>query len=273
MEWFVEEYNGAALKIAVKKKIVEKLSKFQKIEIYETVSFGKMLVLDGKIQLTEKDEAFYHEMLVHVPLISHKDPKKVLIVGGGDGGSLREVLKHDPEEAVLVEIDGEVIELSKKYLGIDGGAFEDNRVSVLVEDGYEFLKESKEKFDVIIVDGTDPNPFSMRISEEEFYGLSNKKCDIFTTQSQSPFAQRDYFKQVVRSLKKSFESFKIYLGFVPTYPLGLWSYAIAKNFELDLDVVKERFESRELKTKYYSPEVHVASFSLPRWIEKLIEEA
>ena len=273
MDWFVERYNGAAIQIAVKEKVIEKRSKFQKIEIFDTFDFGKMLVLDGKVQLTERDEAFYHEMLVHVPLISHKNPKKVLIIGGGDGGSLREVLKHDPSEVLLVEIDRDVIELSKKFLGIDGGAFKDERVAVLVEDGYEFLRSSKEKFDVIIVDGTDPNPFSVRISEEEFFEVAEKRCDIFATQSQSPFAQRDYFKQVVRNLKKIFSFFKIYLGFVPTYPLGLWSYAIAKYAEIRLEVVRRRFEERSISTNYYTPEVHVASFSLPKWVEQLVENS
>ncbi len=270
MEWFVEDYDGSALRIAVKRKLIDLRSNFQKIEIYETVSFGKMLVLDGKVQLTEKDEAFYHEMLVHVPMFSHENPRKVLIIGGGDGGSLRETLKHEPDEVVMVELDETVVELSKKFLKIDRGAFDDPRVTILYEDGYEFLKSSKENFDVIIVDGTDPNAFSLRISTVDFYKTCKKRCDVFATQSQSPFAQEEYFKQVISDIKKAFEDFAVYLGFVPTYPLGMWSYTIAKEFELNVQTLKKRFEDRKVETRYYTPEVHVASFSLPKWVQNII---
>ncbi len=269
MEWFIEKYNGLALMIQIKKRLVKKESKFQKIEIYNTTDFGKMLVLDGKIQLTERDEAFYHEMLVHVPMFSHKNPKKILVIGGGDGASVREVIKHNPDEIFLVEIDRDVIELSKKYLKVDKGALDDKRTKIIIEDGYNFLKETKEKFDVIIVDGTDPNRYSERIIKHEFYRICNKKCEIFATQSQSPFQQKDYFISMIKEIKKSFDFFKPYIGFVPSYPSGLWSYIIAKYVELDLEVLKKRFNERDVKTCYYKPELHVACFELPRWLEEL----
>lgn len=269
MEWFEESYGNSALKIRIKKVILDFQSKYQRIQLFDTYDFGKMLVLDGKIQLTERDEALYHEMLVHVPLFTHKNPEKVLIIGGGDGGSLREVLKHDVNEAVMVEIDEDVIETSKKHLKIDKGAFNDPRATVLVEDGIDFVMNAKERFDVIIVDGTDPNPFSEHIMSKEFYEACRKISDVFATQSQSPFIQQDYFKAIYRNISEVMPV-RIYINFVPTYPLGLWSYMIHSKEFPTLEELKRRFEERRVQTVHYNPEVHVASFALPEWIKKLL---
>jgi len=271
MEWFVEYYNGSALMIGVKKLIFEKKS-LQHIQIFDTVDFGRMLVLDGKVQLTERDEAFYHEMLVHPAMLTHDNPKKVLVIGGGDGGAVREVLKHDPEEVVMVEIDRDVIEACRKYLGIDGGALRDGRVSVVNEDGVEFVRNCGESFDVVVVDGTDPNPVSQSLISSEFYSRCGEISEIFVTQSQSPFAQREYFEAILRNAR--FRSRRVYLGFVPTYPHGLWSYLMGSNRRSvvpDYEVIRRRFEGREIKTIYYTPEVHLASFVLPKWLEDMIE--
>ena len=270
MEWFVEYYNGSALMIRVRELLFERRG-IQHIQIFDTVDFGKMLVLDGKVQLTERDEAFYHEMLVHPAMFMHEDPKKVLIVGGGDGGAVREVLKHDPSEIVVVEIDRDVIEACRRFIGVDEKAFDDPRVSVINEDGVEFVRNSEERFDVIIVDGTDPNPVSQSLISKEFYERCGELCDYFVTQSQSPFIQRDYFEAILRNAR--FENKRIYLGFVPTYPHGLWSYLIGSNrmpIELDLDIIKRRYEEKKMETVYYTPEVHVASFALPKWIEEIV---
>ncbi len=269
MDWFVEYYNGSALMIKVKKLIFEKKG-LQHIQIFETVDFGKMLVLDGKIQFTERDEAFYHEMLVHPAMIMHENPSKVLVIGGGDGGTVREVLKHDPNEVVMVEIDRNVIELCRKFIGIDRGALNDERVSVINEDGVEFVRSSKERFDVIIVDGTDPNPVSQSLISKEFYSICGEISDYFVTQSQSPFAQREFFEAILRNAK--FRERRIYLGYVPTYPSGLWSYLIGSNrrkIQPDLETIRRRFEERRIETTYYTPEVHVSSFILPKWLEDL----
>ncbi len=246
MDWFIEYYNGSALMIRVKRKIFEKKG-IQHIQIFETVDFGKMLVLDGKIQLTEKDEAFYHEMLVHPAMLMHENPLKVLVIGGGDGGAVREVLKHDPDEVVMVEIDRDVIEACRKFVGIDRGALEDKRVSIINEDGVEFVRNSDERFDVIVVDGTDPNPVSQSLVSREFYSHCGRISDYFVTQSQSPFVQREYFEAILRNAQ--FENRRIYIGFVPTYPLGLWSYLIGSNkrrIELDVERIRDRFEERRI---------------------------
>ena len=270
MDWFIEYYNGSALMIRVRRKIFEKRG-IQHIQIFETVDFGKMLVLDGKVQLTEKDEAFYHEMLVHPAMLMHENPSKVLVIGGGDGGAVREVLKHDPDEVVMVEIDRDVIEACRKFVGIDRGALEDKRVSIINEDGVEFVRNTDEHFDVIVVDGTDPNPVSQSLVSREFYSHCGRISDYFVTQSQSPFVQREYFEAILRNAQ--FENRRIYIGFVPTYPLGLWSYLIGSNkrrIELDVERIRDRFEERRIETVYYTPEVHVASFSLPKWLEDVV---
>ncbi len=266
MDWFVEYYNGCGLTIKLRRKIYE-ASGVQKIEIYETESFGKMLVIDGKIQLTEFDEAIYHEMLVHVPMLSHSDPKKVAIVGGGDGGALREVLKHDVERAVLVDIDRNVIDLCRKYIGIDKKAFEDERVEVVISDGKEFLANC-ERFDVVIVDSTDPVGVSDTLFDKEFFELAAKKCGVFCCQSQSPLIQKEYFKKLIEN-SRVFGKRKVYTSCIPTYPLALWSFIIAGNF--DFGRLEERFERLRGKTKHYNPEVHKAAFALPEWLKKEVE--
>ena len=273
-QWFVEGYDGSALMIKVRKTLFEKKS-LQHIQIFETESFGKMLVLDGKIQLTEKDEAMYHEMLVHVPLFMIDEPKKILVIGGGDGGTVREVLKHEPAEVVMVEIDKEVVDACQKYIGLDCGALKDNRVTILFEDGIEFVKSAREKFDMVIVDGTDPNPVSKNLVAEEFYRQCSRVARLFATQSQSPFAQEEYFAELIRNARKGFDFSLVYLNYVPTYPLGLWSYLLASNNELNLDYeeIKRRWEERKIETKHYNPELHVASFALPEWLKrKLVED-
>jgi spermidine synthase len=270
-QWFIELYNGSGLMVKIKDTLYDEKS-LQHIQIFETESFGKMLVLDGKIQLTERDEAMYHEMLVHVPLFSISDPQRILIIGGGDGGSVREALKHDPSEVLLIEIDREVYDSCRRYIGIDGGALKDERVSVLFEDGIDFVRNAKEKFDAIIVDGTDPNPVSGSLVVEEFYENCRRISDIFATQSQSPFVQRNYFTEIFDNAKKVFEFCSVYINYVPTYPLGLWSYVLASGSSIevikpDYKVLKERWDERRIETKHYNPEIHIASFALPEWLK------
>ncbi len=263
---FTEYYNGCGITIKVKRKIVEEIG-VQKIEIYETESFGKMLVIDGKIQFTEFDEAFYHEMLVHVPMLTHPNPRRVLIIGGGDGGALREVLKHNPEEVTLVEIDKSVIDLCRKYVGLDRGAFEDDRVEVVIEDGLKFLKTCK-MYDVVIVDSTDPVSVSSTLFDVEFFEAASKKCDVFCCQAQSPLIQKEYFTTLLRN-SKPLGKRRVYLSVVPTYPLALWGFLIAGDVE---KFYEDRFKILKGKTKYYNPEVHRAAFSLPEWLKREVSE-
>ncbi|MCS7121072.1 MAG: spermidine synthase [Archaeoglobaceae archaeon] len=266
MEWFVEKYDGSGIMIKVKKKIVE-VQSLQKIEIYETENFGKMLVIDGKVQLTEFDEFIYHEMLVHVPMMIHRDPREVLIIGGGDGGTLREVLKHDVEKVVLVEIDEKVVELSKKYLKIDHGAFEDKRLEIVVEDGRDYVNYCK-KFDLILVDSTDPVGVSDPLFGKDFFEVAKDKCDILCTQAQSPLIQRDLFLKIWK-FSKVFGKRKVYLSTIPTYPFALWAFVLAGDVD---NFYPERFEKIRKKVRHYNLDVHRSAFSLPGWLRDVLEQ-
>lgn len=265
---FIERYDGSALMISVKRKIAEATG-IQKIEIYETESFGKMLVIDGKIQLTEFDEFIYHEMLVHVPMNSCKKAKKVLIIGGGDGGALREVLKHEIEKAVIVEIDHNVIKLCKEHLGIENKAFEDPRVEIVIEDGRKFL-EHCENFDVIIVDSTDPIGVSDPLFGKDFFELCNEKCTVICGQSQSPLIQKNYFRKMLSS-SSSLRNRAVFIATIPTYPMALWSFIIGGNY--DFRYVRKNFKKIKGKTRHYNPEVHFSAFMLPEWLRKEVENA
>ncbi|RLI86155.1 MAG: spermidine synthase [Archaeoglobales archaeon] len=269
---FVERYNGSGLILDVERLIYE-FRGIQNIQIFETKSFGKMLVIDGKVQFTERDEAFYHEMLVHPVMMVHENPRRVLVIGGGDGGAVREILKHNPREVVVVEIDENVVRACRRYVGIDRGALDDERVGIKFEDGFKFVRYCNTHFDVIIVDGTDPNPVSQVLTSREFYDCCARICEYFVTQSQSPFVQSEHFKSIYRNAK--FKNKAVYLGFVPSYPHGLWSYLIGSDVRdifIDLEVLRERFEERGIETVYYTPEVHVSAFALPRWVKDVLSK-
>jgi len=267
MDWFIEYHDGTAFMVKIHEKLYESKN-LQKIEIYST-SMGKMLVLDGKIQFTEKDEMIYHEMLVHVPMMMHPSPKKILIIGGGDGGAAREVLKHSPGDVTIVEIDKNVVESCRNYIGIDRGSLDDERVSIIYEDGMEFVKKTSYHYDVTIVDGTDPNIFSSHITGRMFYADITKISDIMVTQSQSPFFQKKYFKSIVRN-SSFLENRRFYVSFMPSYPSGIWSFMIAGKYEMDEEKILQRYVERGIKTIHYNPELHMASFSLPNWIKEMI---
>jgi len=268
-----ERGDGYGIMFEAYKKIYE-LEGIQKIEIYDT-KFGKMLIIDGCIQLVEMFEKSYHEMLVHVPMITHPSPKNVLIIGGGDGGAVREVLKHNPESVTVVEIDRNVIELCRKYVKIDGGAFNDSRIEIRIEDGMRYIEKAAKEdkyFDVLIVDGTDPSPASSSLFSKEFFITCSKIADIFCMQSQSPVLQKKYFKLIV-SNSAVFNKRAFYVSCIPMYPGGMWSFLIASNrfnVHMCLDDIKKRFAERNLRTEHYTPQLHVSAFSLPRWMYRLI---
>ena len=266
----VIEKHGCVLFGLEGEKIVEKKG-MQKIEVLSTC-MGKVLVIDGKIQLSEKDESFYHEMLVHVPLLMHPNPEKVLIIGGGDGGAAREVLKHHPKRVVLVEIDKDVIEICRRYISIDKGALE--RVEIVLKEGLDFVSNCNEKFDVVIVDGSDPDALSKPLISKKFYRECFKICDLLVTQSQSPYLQKDYFLAILKN-SECFPHRAVYLSFVPTYPSGMWSFLLCskKPLVLNKEEIVERFKKREIETIYYTPELHLASFAMPKWLKEILNQS
>ncbi len=282
--WFFESSlpnceQSFKIGINTKKKLYSGKSKFQEIEIYDTDYFGKMLVLDGIIQTTEKDNFIYHEMLCHTPLFYHPNPKKVLIIGGGDGGALREVLKHQIEEAWMVEIDGEVVELCKKHMPtLSDGAFENEKTNLIIGDGKETIKNHKNYFDVIIMDLSDPEGPAEELITEEFYqDVKNALTEngVISIQSGSFEFQPTEVATIHQRVKNIFESVKAHKAVVPTYQGCEFSFIMAAKFDLNSVTEKEinyRFNKLNLENlKYYTPEIHFASAVLPKYLQNIFK--
>jgi spermidine synthase len=272
--WYTEkqtEHFGITAKI--KQTHHTEQTEFQKLDMIETEEFGNMLVLDGMVMTTEKDEFVYHEMVAHVPLFTHPNPKNVLVVGGGDGGVIREILKHPSvEKATLVEIDGKVIEYSKKYLPTIAGALDDPRVDVQVDDGFMHIAKSENEYDVIMVDSTEPVGPAVKLFEKGFYeGISKalKEDGIFVAQTDNPWFHSQLITKVFRDVKEIFPITRLYTANIPTYPSGLWTFTIASKKHDPLEVEESRFH--EIETKYYTKELHKAAFALPRFVADLVK--
>lgn len=261
----------------VKNVLYSGKSEFQKIDILDTEFFGRVLLLDGLVMTTEKDEIFYHEMIAHIPMISHPAPKDILVIGGGDGGTIREVLRHPSvKRAVLCEIDGEVIEVSKKFLPQLASALDDPRVDIQVRDGIEYIAQSKNEFDIILIDSTDPMGPGEGLFTEEFYKNVNaalKDGGIMVCQSESPFADQKEIKMMQPLLKKAFPIVKTYAGPMPTYPGGYWSWTFCSNTVTPLEFVDEtRADEIAKGSKLYNKDLHRAVFALPNFVKELVGE-
>jgi spermidine synthase len=254
-------------------------SEHQHLILFENAIMGRVLTLDGVVQTTEKDEFTYHEMIVHVPILAHGAARRILVIGGGDGGAVEEVFKHATVEcAVLVDIDRTVIELSKRYLGaICGRAFDDPRLDLVIADGTKFVAESTARFDVIIVDSTDPIGPGTALFSAEFHA-GCRRClapgGILVTQNGVPFTQGAELQNSLTSLCSLFADARCYLTNVPSYiggPLALgWASDNAELWRTPLETLERRFKQSAIDTRYYTPAVHQAAFALPRYIEELI---
>jgi spermidine synthase len=279
--WFYESlFPLVKLGLKVKETLVSNKSEYQKISILDTYQFGKVLVLDGVVQTTERDEFIYHEMLTHLPMLSHPNPERVLIIGGGDGGILREVLKYPVKEVFLVEIDEKVIEFSKTHLSaICRNSFNDRRANIIIDDGVNFVKKGKGKFDVLIVDSSDPAGPAKVLFSSKFYSdvfnILSHDYGIFAQQTGSSFLQREELPYVYRRLKKIFPFVGTFLTAVPTYVGGLFSLVFASKgidpLKIRLSEIEKRYRKLKLKTRYYNPKIHLASFALPTYIRENVE--
>ncbi len=281
--WFNETlYPGWGQRFQVTRLLAQVKSDYQAIEVFESASHGRVLALDGAIQITEADEFVYQEMLAHVPLLAHGAARRVLIIGAGDGGVLRRVLQHrTTEQAVMVEIDGEVIRLSKEFLpSIAGEAWADPRAQVIVGDGIAYVAEAAPgSFDVIIVDSTDPVGVGEALFTDAFYadcarilapdGLVVNQCGV-------PFMQPDELRDTSRRRARAFPHVSAYVAAVPTYVGGLMTLGIAAKAPGIGQVPVETISARAVqagilgRTRYWSPEVHAAAFHLPPYIAELL---
>ncbi|MBE0482968.1 MAG: polyamine aminopropyltransferase [Bacterioplanes sp.] len=282
MSQFVSErlYSDYAQSFAVSELLFEVKTEHQHLEIYQTPFLGRVMLLDGVVQTTEKDEFIYHEMMVHVPLFAHPNPKRVLIIGGGDGGILREVLRHkNVEHVTQVEIDGSVIDMCKAYFpNHSQGAFDDPRANIVIADGKAFVTECQDTFDVIISDSTDPIGPGEVLFTSDFY-QDEKTClnpgGIMVAQNGVPFMQGDEVSNTYQRLQRLYQDAYFYVAPVPTYTGGFmtlaWATDDASLRQQDSATIAARYEQAGFATRYYNPDIHVASFALPNYIRQLLK--
>ncbi len=259
--------------------LYESHTEHQHLIIFENDTFGRVLMLDGVVQLTERDEFVYHEMMAHPALMAQPEPKRVLIIGGGDGGVLREVLRHPSvERAVLCEIDQSVIDLSRRYLDfISNGAFDDPRAQVLIADGTQFVAETDERFDAILVDSTDPIGPAVALFTRDFYANCKRALNeggVLVAQSGLPFLQGNQLRDVQKSFGALFADASAYIMTTPTYIGGPMSASFGSDdparLTPTLDTLKARRATVDGDMQYYTPEVHLAAFALPAYVTRRI---
>ncbi|EPZ52607.1 polyamine aminopropyltransferase [Alicyclobacillus acidoterrestris] len=270
--WFTELQNeNLSIGLRIEKTLHSEVTPYQTLDVYETKQYGRLLVLDGCVMTTDKDEFVYHEMLSHVPMHTHPNPKNVLVVGGGDGGIIREVIKHPSvERAVLAEIDGAVVEASKKYFPQIAAGLSDPRVDVQIVDGIKYVEDHPDTFDVILIDSTDPigpavGLFSKKFYESVFRAL--KSDGVMAAQTESPFVNQELIQNVMRDVRGTFPISQLYLAHVPTYPTGMWSFTMGSKVHRPQDVQTCRVQN----TRYYNAQVHHASLALPQFVKELVE--
>jgi|SRR5699024_5939347 len=264
---------------SIDKMLYEERTELQHLVIFENSRMGRVMALDGAIQTTEADEFFYHEMLTHVPILAHGKARKVLIIGGGDGGMLREVCRHaSVEQITMVEIDQAVVDMCKKYLPRhSNGAFDDPRVNLVIEDGMRFVAQCTEKFDVIISDCPDPTGPAEVLFSEGFYQAC-QRCltagGIFVAQNGTPFLQLDELKSTASNIKELFADWHFYHAAVPTYIGGSMTFAWATDNpelrQLPLHRLRQRYLASGISTRYYNADIHHAAFALPQYVLEAI---
>ena len=277
-EWFSETlYKDFQQSFLVEKTLFKGRTQFQDALIFHNSRFGHVLTLDGVVQTTERDEFCYHEMMVHVPLIAHGAAQKVLIIGGGDGGILREVLKHPHAQPTMIELDKTIVKICREYMPtLSDGAFDNERAAIRFMDGIKFVRSTDEKFDVIIVDSTDPIGPSEVLFTEEFYrncARCLKERGVLVTQTGVTYMQGEEARNTYRRMKKLFADPSLFITQVPTYGAGYmtfgWGCQSSEPRMTPLEVIERRLKPLNLNLKYYSAAIHIASFALPGYIEDL----
>jgi spermidine synthase len=277
-DWYLEFDRGGYVQgLRVRSRLAKTKTPFQQLEIIETDLFGRCLILDNALQTSERDEFMYHEMLVHTALMTHPNPDRVLIIGGGDGGSLRRALMHRQTRPIQVEIDEAVISFCREHIpAISNGAFDNPRAQVVIADGFEYMRQHRGQFDVVIVDSTDPVGPAIPLFEEPFYRdvfAALAEGGLMVAQSNSPIYMQKELASQRTNLRAVFPIVRTYLGAVPMYPGGVWSYTIASKQHDPMSVAPEAIATRlsesTIETRYYSPQVHRAAFQLPGFIAEL----
>lgn len=279
--WFTEQHtDDVRFSIRVKKQLYSDKSYYQKIDVYDTFEFGRVLVLDGYIMLTEKDEFIYHEMIVHVPMACNPDIRNVLVIGAGDGGTIRELCRYPGIESIdMVEIDEQVVKVCKEYLPQTACALDDPRVHLHIADGLKFVRNVENAYDLIIVDSTDPFGPGEGLFTKEFYGncfTALRDKGILTNQHESTYynSYTDMVQRTHRRMRAVFPVAMVYQAHIPTYPSGHWLFGFAsKNTHPVYDFQPERWLALGLQTKYYNTDLHVGCFALPNSVKEVLADA
>jgi spermidine synthase len=277
--WTIETLHGDhAQALRETRVLYDSQTAHQRLRVFENGIFGRVLTLDDVVQVTERDNFIYHEMLTHVPILAHGAVRRVLIVGGGDGGMAREVLRHaSVDHVTMVEIDAGVVDFSKEYLpAISDGAFDDTRLELVIADGAEFMRRDGPGYDVIIVDSTDPIGPGEVLFTDTFYGHAKRRLapgGILVTQNGVPFLQGAELTGTMRAFRALFADATCYLATVPTYAGGPMAFGWGTDGDaraVPLDLLEARFAASSLTPGYYTPEVHKAAFALPGYVKALM---
>lgn len=262
--WFSERYSdNVQLSFRVRDQLLSVKTDYQRIDLFDTYDFGKLLAIDGTVQLTEYDEYIYHEMITMMPFFhSVRKPETALIIGGGDGGAARSLLGLGVRDIVNVEIDSQVVEISKKYFPELAASFSDRRCRLIIGDGIDYVRKSEQKFDLIIIDSTDPEGPAVSLFSREFYEMCAGRLSesgIVVAQSGSPFYQRETFRMAYDGMVHAFPHVKVYTAFIPTYPSGFWSFTMGSNSVMN--PVKDM-----VRGKYFNQEIAEGAFKLPQFM-------
>lgn len=277
--WYTEQHTpNVRFSIKVTDLLYTSHSGIQQIDVFESKEFGRFLTLDGLMMVTEKDEFIYHDMMVHVPMAVKRDAKKILVIGGGDGGTVRELTRYLAVETIdLVEIDEEVVRVCKKYLPQTACSLDDPRVNIFYEDGLRFVRSKINEYDLILVDSTDPFGPGEGLFTREFYGNCHKalKADgVLVNQHESPYYDfyADSMQRAHKRIEEYFPVCRVYQAHIPSYPSGHWLFGFAsKSLDPVLDLDAGKWEELGLHTRYYNTQIHSGSFALPTYVKELLD--
>lgn len=278
--WYSEYHTpNVRFSIKLRRQLHFEQSDYQKISVFDSLEFGRFLTLDGVMMLTERDEFIYHEMITHVPMAVKPDIKNILVIGAGDGGVARELSKYKSIEHIdLVEIDERVVDVCKEFLPQTACGFDDERITLHFKDGLKFVRNIENKYDLIIVDSTDPSGPGEVLFTKEFYGNCYKALTengIMVNQHESPFYKEDSkaMKDAHRRISSVFPLCRVYQAHIPTYPSGHWLFGFAsKGLHPVKDIQEDIWNALGLKTKYYNTNLHKGAFYLPSYVEEALRE-
>lgn len=277
--WFTERHTpNVKFSINIDRQLYCGQSDFQRIDVFDSKEFGRILTLDGYIMLTEKDEFIYHEMITHVPMAVHPSARRVLVIGGGDGGAVRELVRYNTIEQIdLIEIDELVVQVCKKYLPQTACRLDDPRVHIHYEDGLKYTRQHENEYDLILVDSTDPFGPGEDLFTKEFYGScykALKEDGIMVNQHESPFYKQDAeaMQRAHKRIKESFPISRVYQAHIPTYASGHWLFGFAsKKYHPVRDFNSAAWNVLCIPTKYYNTKLHIGAFALPTYVEEILK--